>query len=154
MKNEREDRKRTYSQMLDRSKNVVADELLFTATNKFFENMNEEDIKLWVNTCMDFVYNDLGYKKEQVLHATIHMDEKTPHIHCVVVPLIKKLNKRTNTERYTISKKQYPSASACSSSSGAGHGIFRFFAIGIFGHKLKIVCKCSVISRAVLSRPF
>ncbi len=51
--------------------------------------------------------NDLGYKKEQVLHAIIHMDELTPHIHCVVVPLIKKLDKRTNTERFTISKKQY-----------------------------------------------
>ena len=35
------------------------------------------------------------------------MDEKTPHVHCVVVPLIKKYDKRTNTERYTISKKQY-----------------------------------------------
>ena len=35
------------------------------------------------------------------------MDEKTPHVHCVVVPLVKKLDKRTNTERYTISKKQY-----------------------------------------------
>lgn len=31
----------------------------------------------------------------------------TPHIHCVVIPLVKKLDKRTNTERYTISKKQY-----------------------------------------------
>ena len=56
---------------------------------------------------MDFVYNDLGYKKEQILHSVIHLDEKTPHIHCVVVPLVKKLDKRTNTERYTISKKQY-----------------------------------------------
>ena len=35
------------------------------------------------------------------------MDEKTPHIHCVVVPLIRKFDKRTNTEKYTISKKQY-----------------------------------------------
>jgi len=56
---------------------------------------------------MEFVYEDLGYKKEQVLHSVIHLDEKTPHIHCVVVPLIKKFDKRTNTERYTISKKQY-----------------------------------------------
>ena len=56
---------------------------------------------------MNFVYEDLGYKKEQVLHATVHLDEKTPHIHCVVVPLVKKLDNRTNTERYTISKKQY-----------------------------------------------
>ena len=107
MKTERDDRKRTYSQMLDRSKNVVGDELLFTASPGFFKNMNNKDIKKWANTCMEFVYQDLGYKKEQVLHATVHMDEKTPHIHCVVIPLVKKLDKRTNTERYTISKKQY-----------------------------------------------
>ena len=35
------------------------------------------------------------------------MDEKTPHLHCVVVPLIRKFDKRTNTEKWTISKKQY-----------------------------------------------
>ena len=107
MKNEREDRKKTFKQMLDRSNNVIADELLFTATNEFFNNMTKEDIKESADTCMEFVYNDLGYKKEQVLHATVHMDEKTPHIHCVVVPLVKKYDKRTNSERYTISKKQY-----------------------------------------------
>ena len=107
MKTEREDRKRTFNQMLDKSKNVVADELLFTATNEFFKDMTREDILDWANTCMEFVYNDLGYTKEQVLHSVIHLDEKTPHIHCVVVPLVKKFDKRTNTERYTISKKQY-----------------------------------------------
>lgn len=107
MKNEREDRKKTFKQMLDKSNNVIADELLFTATNEFFNNMTKEDLKEWADTCMEFVYNDLGYKKEQVLHATVHMDEKTPHIHCVVVPLVKKYDKRTNSERYTISKKQY-----------------------------------------------
>lgn len=107
MKTEREDRKKKFNVMLDNSKNVVADELLFTATNRFFRNMSNEDLMKWANTCMEFVYEDLGYTKEQVLHATLHLDEKTPHIHCVVVPLIKKFDKRTNTERYTISKKQY-----------------------------------------------
>lgn len=107
MENERDDRKRTFKEMLDKSNNVVADELLFTATNEFFKGMTKEDIKEWADTCMEFVYNDLGYTKEQVLHSVVHLDEKTPHIHCVVVPLIKKFDKRTNTERYTISKKQY-----------------------------------------------
>ena len=106
-KTEREDRKKKFNVMLDNSRNVVADELLFTATNKFFRNMSNEDLMKWANTCMEFVYEDLGYTKEQVLHATLHLDEKTPHIHCVVVPLIKKFDKRTNTERCTISKKQY-----------------------------------------------
>ena len=107
MKTEREDRKKTFKQMLDRSNNVIADELMFTATNEFFKDMTRNDIKEWADTCMEFVYKDLDYKKEHVLHATVHMDEKTPHVHCVVVPLIKKHDKRTNTERYTISKKQY-----------------------------------------------
>ena len=107
MKIERDDRKRSFNDMLNKSKNVVADELMFTASNKFFKDMTREDIKKWADACMEFVYEDLGYTKEQVLHATVHMDEKTPHVHCVVVPLVKKLDKRTNTERYTISKKQY-----------------------------------------------
>ena len=107
MKTEWDDRKKTFTEMLNKSRSIVADELMFTATHKFFDNMSKEEIMRWANTCMDFVYNDLGYKKEQILHATLHMDELTSHIHCVVVPLVKKLDKRTNTERYTISKKQY-----------------------------------------------
>ena len=107
MKTEREDRKMKFNTMLDNSRNVVADELLFTATNRFFKNMSNEDLMKWANTSMEFVYKDLGYTKEQVLHATLHVDEKTPHIHCVVIPLVKKLDNRTKTERYTISKKQY-----------------------------------------------
>ena len=74
--------------------------------------MSKKDIKKWADTCMDFVYKDLGYTKEQVLHATVHMDEKTPHLHCVVVPLIKKFDKRTNTKKYTISKKHYMKSGA------------------------------------------
>ena len=99
MKTEREDRKKTFKQMLDKSRNVVADELLFTATSEFFDNMTIDDIKEWANTCMEFVYEDLGYKKEQVLHSVIHLDERTPHIHCVVVPLVRKFDNRTKTEK-------------------------------------------------------
>ena len=106
-KTERQERKKTYSQMLNKSRNVVADELLFTATHKFFENMNKDDIVDWANTCMEFVYNDLGYTREQIIHATVHMDEKTPHLHCVVVPLVKKFDKRANKEKYSISKREY-----------------------------------------------
>jgi len=106
-KTERADRKKTFNQMLNKSRNVVADELLFTATSEFFKEMTIDDIKDWAETCMEFVYNDLGYTREQVLHSVVHLDEKTPHIHCVVVPLVKKFDNRTNTERYTITKKEY-----------------------------------------------
>ena len=108
----REDRRKSFDKMLDDSNSVVADELLFTSDNDFFKGMSKKEIKKWADTCMEFVYNDLGYTKEQILHATVHMDEKTPHLHCVVVPLIKKFDKRTNTEKYTISKKHYMKSGA------------------------------------------
>ena len=108
----REDRRKSFDKMLDDSNSVVADELLFTSDNDFFKGMSKKDIKKWADTCMQFVYEDLGYTKEQVLHATVHMDEKTPHLHCVVVPLIKKFDKRTNTLKYTISKKHYMKSGA------------------------------------------
>lgn len=108
----REDRRKSFDKMLDDSNSVVADELMFTSDNEFFKNMSKKDIKKWADTCMDFVYKDLGYTKEQVLHATVHMDEKTPHLHCIVVPLIKKFDKRTNTKKYTISKKHYMKSGA------------------------------------------
>ena len=112
METMRDDRKKTFKQMVDDANNVVADELLFTSDSDFFKDMNKKQIKKWADICMEFVYEDLGYTKEQILHATLHLDEKTPHIHCVVVPLIRKFDKRTNTEKYTISKKEYIKSNA------------------------------------------
>ena len=44
MKTERKERHKSFTEMLNKSKNVVADELLFTATHKFFDSMTREDI--------------------------------------------------------------------------------------------------------------
>lgn len=106
-KTERENRKKSFHQMLDDSNSVVADELLFTSDKEFFKDMTKDEIVKWANCCMDFVYEDIGYERWQVLNATIHLDEKTPHLHCVVVPLIKKFDKRSNKDKWTISKKHY-----------------------------------------------
>ena len=107
MKTIRQDRYKTFDQMVDDSKSCVADEMIFTSGPEFFKDMTKEEILRWANGCMYFVYNDLGYTKEQVLHSVLHLDERTPHIHCVVVPLVKKFDKRVNKERYSISKRDY-----------------------------------------------
>ena len=78
-KTERENRKKSFQQMLDDSNSVVADELLFTSDKDFFKDMTKDEIVKWANCCMDFVYEDIGYERWQVLNATIHLDEKTPH---------------------------------------------------------------------------
>ena len=107
MKTIRQDRYKTFDQMVDDSKSCVADEMIFTSGPEFFKDMSKVEILKWANGCMDFVYNDLGYIKEQVIQSVLHLDEKTPHIHCVVVPLVKKIDKRVNKERYSISKRDY-----------------------------------------------
>lgn len=65
--------------MLDKSQNIVADKLLFTATKEFFKDMTR-DIKDWDDTCIEFVYDGLCYTKEQILHIIVHLNEKTPNI--------------------------------------------------------------------------
>mgnify|MGYP004608192693 FL=1 len=102
-----QDRYKTFDQMVDDSKSCVADEMIFTSGPEFFKDMTKEEILRWANGCMEFVYKDLGYTKEQVIQSVLHLDERTPHIHCVVVPLVKKLDKRVNKERYSISKRDY-----------------------------------------------
>lgn len=45
--------------------------------------MSKEEILRWANGCMEFVYKDLGYTNEQVLHSVLHLDEKnTTHSLC------------------------------------------------------------------------
>ncbi len=107
MKIIRSDRKKSFYEFVNSSKGVVADEMIFTSDEEFFKNMSREDMLKWANESINFVIKDLGYKKEQILHAILHLDEKTPHIHLVVIPLVKKFDKRCNKEVYSISKRMY-----------------------------------------------
>ena len=107
MKTIRSDRKKSFYEFVNNSKGVVADEMIFTSDEEFFKNMSHEDMMKWATESINFVIENLGYKKEQILHATLHLDEKTPHIHLVVIPLVKKFDKRCNKEIYSISKRAY-----------------------------------------------
>ena len=42
MKTERSDRRKTFNQMLNKSKNVVVDELILIVAHEFFNDMNKE----------------------------------------------------------------------------------------------------------------
>ena len=60
---------------------------IVTSDSDFFEQMNEEQIKQYFTDSLDFVKEEYGEKN--ILYATVHMDEKTPHMHVGVVPLTK-----------------------------------------------------------------
>lgn len=107
MKTMRADRIKTFNQHINSSKNDVAFEMVFTSDNEFFDGLNRNDIKRWAEKSLDFVTKDLGIERRNILHAIVHMDEKTPHLHVVAVPLVKTYNKKQNKDVWSISRRQY-----------------------------------------------
>ena len=48
---------------------------------------DKKKTKEWLQKNYDFACKEFG--KENILRFTLHLDEKTPHIHCITVPLTK-----------------------------------------------------------------
>lgn len=64
---------------------VVGVEVLFTSDNEFFKNLTEEEEKKYFEKSLEFLKDFVGEKN--VISATVHKDEKTPHMHCVFTPI-------------------------------------------------------------------
>ena len=60
---------------------------LITASPKFFEDKSTKEIREFFRTATDFLTERL--QEKNIVSAVIHMDEKTPHMHLVFVPLTK-----------------------------------------------------------------
>lgn len=107
MQSMRADRVKSFEKHINSSKSDVAVEFLFTSDNDFFKDKSKEEIEAWANECLQFVYDDIGIKKDSLIHAVVHMDEKTPHLHVVGVPLLKEMDKRRNQEVWQISRAKF-----------------------------------------------
>ena len=60
---------------------------LITASPEFFEKKSPKEIQEFFQRAADFLIGRVG--KENIVSAVVHMDEKTPHLHLVFVPLTK-----------------------------------------------------------------
>jgi len=58
---------------------------IITSDNDFFKGMKPEEIKGYFQDSLEFLEKEYG--KENMLYATVHMDESTPHMHFGFVPL-------------------------------------------------------------------
>lgn len=72
---------------------VTMVELMFTASPEFFEGKSSEEIKAYFTDCYNWACKKYG--KKNVIASDVHLDEKTPHMHLELVPIVKgKLNAR------------------------------------------------------------
>lgn len=58
---------------------------LITSDNEFFKDKSQDEIRAFFEHSKEFIENEYG--KDNLLYATVHMDEKTPHMHFGVVPI-------------------------------------------------------------------
>ena len=58
---------------------------LITASPEFFKGNPPKEIQAFFQRAADFLINRVD--KENIVSAVVHMDEKTPHLHLVFVPL-------------------------------------------------------------------
>jgi hypothetical protein len=107
MKTERKDRVKSFEGKINSAKNDVACEFLFTSDTKFFEGKSKEDIQAWGQQSLDFVEKEIGIDKKNILHAVIHMDESTPHLHIVAVPLVNKYDGRSKKDTWQLNRKHF-----------------------------------------------
>ena len=71
-------------------------EFIITSDKEFFNNIGEEETKRYFQTAYKFVanYNNLG--EDFIVSAKVHMDESTPHMHIVFIPVVHKKDKNGN----------------------------------------------------------
>ncbi|MQW24098.1 MULTISPECIES: MobV family relaxase [unclassified Lactococcus] len=64
---------------------VVMQDWLIGSSQEFFNNLSEERTREYFQTAVDFFSEKFG--RENIRFATVHMDEKTPHMHMGIVPM-------------------------------------------------------------------
>ena len=75
--------------------NIVC-EYIITSDKEFFNSIGEEETKRYFENAYKFVcgYKNLG--EQYILSAKVHMDEETPHMHLVFIPVVHTQDKKGN----------------------------------------------------------
>lgn len=107
MKTARKDRQKSFREKINSDRSDVACEFLMSASPDYFEGKSPEEIEEWGKASLDFVSKKIGIEEKNILHAVVHMDEKTPHLHVVAVPLVKKYDGRRKEEVLAISRRHF-----------------------------------------------
>ena len=81
-------------------------EIIFSGSHDRMVAMSREELLQWANDTVEWAQKTWG--KENVVSASLHVDEKTPHIHMIVVPIVTGQSRRTkNQQSTTKSSRKY-----------------------------------------------
>lgn len=76
-----------------RSNQNTCIEIIFSGSPETMCAMSPEQVNAWANDTLAWARGRWGY--ENVVSATLHCDEKTPHMHVIVVPIVQGQSRRS-----------------------------------------------------------
>ena len=83
---------------------VKAIRILLTGSNKDMKQMEAEGrIEDWCNDSLKWIRETYG--EQNLVSAVLHMDEKTPHIHATVIPIVTGERRKAGQEKQNGKKK-------------------------------------------------
>lgn len=70
-------------------------EFIITSDKEFFERIGKDETKRYFETAYKFVANYKNLGEQFIVSAKVHLDESTPHLHLVFIPVIHKLDNKS-----------------------------------------------------------
>ena len=71
-----------------RSNSIILCEMMITSDNEFFDKIGLEETKRYFKESYKFVCNYKNLGEKYVVSAVVHLDETTPHMHLIYIPVI------------------------------------------------------------------
>ena len=79
-----------------KSNSIILCEMIFTSDKEFFDNIGEKETKRYFEESYRFVCNYKNLGEENIISAVVHLDEGTPHMHLVFIPVVHTKDKEGN----------------------------------------------------------
>ena len=76
--------------------NNIICEMIFTSDQTFFNEICYEETKRYFIERYNFICNYKNLGKENIISAVIHIDEDTPHMHLLYIPVVHVKDKQGN----------------------------------------------------------
>ena len=71
-----------------RSNSIIMCEMMITSDNAFFNKIGLEETKRYFKESYKFICNYKNLGEKYIVSAAVHLDETTPHMHLVYIPVI------------------------------------------------------------------
>ena len=79
-----------------RSNSIILCEMMITSDKEFFDKIGLEETKRYFKESYEFVCNYKNLGEKYIVSAIVHLDETTPHMHLIYIPVIHTKDKEGN----------------------------------------------------------